>query len=213
MQQVRKIGKNYRSVTGSVIYKGVPLQYESTLERDFLIYHTFRNDVSEIIPQPIEIPFQKNGRTYPYTPDYFVRFKDDGVKPLLVEVKYENEWRENWREWSDKWKAAIRYCKTHGYHFAIYDESRIRHEALSNVTFLKGFQRLATNESLIEDILQALSREDRTTVDALLNSHFKKSEWAQTKRILWHLMFHHRIGFDVWDDIKSDNLEIWYVGK
>jgi hypothetical protein len=30
---------------------------------------------------------------------------------MIVEVKPLSEWKENWRDWSDKWKAAIQYCR------------------------------------------------------------------------------------------------------
>ena len=128
LKQVRKIKPNYRSVTGFVIYKGESIAYESTLERDFLLYHVALPNVIDITPQPISIPFIKNGRTYEYTPDYFVQFKlNDKFKPrsLMVEVKPKEEWQINWREWSDKWKAAIAYCNENDFRFSIYDLSLI----------------------------------------------------------------------------------------
>ncbi len=58
VQQVRKIGPTRRSVSGSYPFRGgQAIQYESTLERDFLIRHEFFLNVLEIIPQPVQIPF------------------------------------------------------------------------------------------------------------------------------------------------------------
>lgn len=213
MQQVRKFKGNYRSVTGYLSYFGEPLPYESTLERDFLIYHIFREDVIEITPQPISIPFRKKGRTYNYTPDYFVQFKHDGmVRSLMVEVKYKEDWQANWREWSDKWKSAMRYCKENGFRFAIYDESRIRHQALDNVNFLNGYKNLAVDRREIKAILQQLEWRGTTTVEVLLELFFKGEFLRpQGKRVLWHLMSQRLIGFDIWDDLKNEQLEVWYV--
>ena len=89
--------------------------------------------------QPISIPFIKNGIEYEYTPDFFVQFYTGGdyecyeTKPMIVEVKPLSEWKENWRDWSDKWKAAIQYCREQDFRFKIYDENRIRNKALKSI--------------------------------------------------------------------------------
>ena len=82
MKQVRKIKPTRRSISGHIAFKGNPIAFESSLERDFIIYQSFRNDVIDIVPQPISIPFSKNGRTYHYTPDFFVQMKADTGNPL-----------------------------------------------------------------------------------------------------------------------------------
>lgn len=214
MKQVRKIKPTRRSVSGYIPYQGQPLAYESTLERDFLIYHTFRQDVIDIVPQPISIPFQKNGRTYSYTPDYFIQFKASGFShtspSLIVEVKPESEWRENWRDWSDKWKAAMRYAKSKGFRFAIYDESRIRHDALDNINFLNAFYHLAVDKGEINIILKEIEMRGHTTVEVLLEKFFKGAILRnQGKRILWYMMVHRLVGFDIWSDIKNEKMEVW----
>ena len=76
-KQVRKIKSTRLSVSGLLPFKdGVSIPYESTLERDFLLYFTYLPLVEEIIAQPARILFVKNGMTYPYTPDYLIRFND-----------------------------------------------------------------------------------------------------------------------------------------
>lgn len=106
MQQVRVIKSTRRSVSGLYSYGGLSIPYESTLERDFVIFQTFKSNVLEVVAQPVTIPFKKNGRTYNYTPDYFVHL-DDGaeyrqelIKNLIVEVKPKSEWKKNWRSCS-----------------------------------------------------------------------------------------------------------------
>ena len=76
-KQVRKIKPTRFSVSGFLPFReGISIPYESTLERDFLLYFTYLPSVEEIIAQPARILFVKNGMTYPYTPDYLIRFKD-----------------------------------------------------------------------------------------------------------------------------------------
>lgn len=215
MKQQRKVKANYRSVTGYVSYKGKPIAYESTLERDFLIYQTFRKDVVDIVPQPIVIPFVKNGRKYTYTPDFFVQPSEDSLeKPLLVEVKYKEDWQKNWREWSDKWKTAMVYCKQNGFRFAIYDESRIRHKALANINFLKSFQNLAVSQALRDSILCELQVLGSTTLAVLIDKiALQQIDHNQAQRILWSLMSNKLIGFDVWSDIRNEVTEVWYESE
>src|SRR3954468_10860738 len=121
-QQTRKIGPTRRSVSGFHMFRGEQaIPYESTLERDFIIRHEFSRHVSDIIPQPYQIPFVgNNGRSYIYTPDFLVLYRlgdapwKDGLSPLLVEVKPFDQISEHWREWSLKFKAAISFAKNTG---------------------------------------------------------------------------------------------------
>lgn len=211
MKQVRKIPSTRRSVSGHISYKGSPLAFESTLERDFLIYQSFRDDVLDIVPQPVSIPFNKNGRTYNYTPDYFVQVKSDFGKSLLVEVKPKSEWQENWRDWSDKWKSAMTFCKDQGFKFTVMDEDRIRHDALANINFLSMYKNVAVSEEEVAVVLEDIKQRGCTTVAYILERYFKSELYKQHgRRLMWHLMINKQVKFDIWSDVRSDNLEVWY---
>lgn len=59
-QQVRKIKATRLSVSGQFPFKdGISIPYESTLERDLLLYFTYMPTVEEIISQPTRILFKK----------------------------------------------------------------------------------------------------------------------------------------------------------
>lgn len=59
-QQVRKIKTTRLSVSGQFPFKdGISIPYESTLERDLLLYFTYMPTVEEIISQPTRILFKK----------------------------------------------------------------------------------------------------------------------------------------------------------
>lgn len=212
MKQVRKIKPTIRSVSGFVSYHNEPIAYESSLERDFLIYQCFRHEVLDIIPQPILIPFQKNGREYEYTPDFFVQVKEGFGKSLLVEVKPKSDWQAHWRDWSNKWKAAQRYCKEQGFRFAIFDEDRIRHDALDNINFLMRYKHTRVVPEEVKGILEDIELRGTTRVDYLLERYFGGSIYRNDgKRLIWHLMATKQVGFDVWQDVRSENMEIWHV--
>ena len=211
MKQVRKIKPTRRSISGHIAFKGNPIAFESSLERDFIIYQSFRNDVIDIVPQPISIPFSKNGRTYHYTPDFFVQMKADTGKSLIVEVKPKNEWQENWRDWSDKWKATIRFCKEQDFRFVIYDEDRIHHLALDNINFLMRYKNTAVVAEEVKAMLKDIEQRGSTTVEYLLERYFKSYLYQQQgKQLIWHLMANKMIGFNIWDDVRSEKLEVWY---
>lgn len=211
MKQTRKIPAVRRSVSGHISYRGEPIAFESTLERDFLIYHSFRDDVIDIVPQPISIPFKKNGRTYNYTPDYFVQVKSGYGKSLLVEVKPKKEWQENWREWSSKWKSAIAFCKEQDFKFSIYDEDRIHHYAFENLQFLAMYKNIAVSEDEVKAIIEDIRLRGFTTVEYILERYFKSELYRQHgRRLMWYLMINNLIKFDIWSDVRSEKLEVWY---
>ena len=197
MKQVRKIKPTRRSISGHVAFKGDSIAFESSLERDFIIYHSFRDDVIDIVPQPIAIPFVKNGRSYEYTPDFFVQMK--------------TEWQTNWRDWSDKWKATIKFCREREFRFVIYDEDRIHHLALENINFLMRYKNTTVVPEEVKAVLQDIELRGNTTVEYVLERYFKSHFYRnQGKHLLWYLMANKMIGFNIWSDIRSEKLEIWH---
>lgn len=97
---VRRIKSTRRSLSGVYAFRGNAVAYESTLERDFLQRIDFNRNVVAAVSQPVSLDFVVlNGRSYTYTPDFLVYFKpDSGLRPMLVEVKPEEQWRAKWRE-------------------------------------------------------------------------------------------------------------------
>lgn len=178
--QTRKIRPTRRSVSGIHAFRGeTSVPYESTLERDFLIRTEFSLSVLDVIPQPVRIPFEGNGgRHHYYTPDFLVYYRlgsahpDNYPKPLLVEVKPEEEWRQHWRDWKTKWKAARNYARQQGWEFRILDESRIRDQALQNIRILEPYKRMQFPVEESQWILKNLSEMGCATFDYLLTRHF-----------------------------------------
>lgn len=182
MKQQRKIKPTRCSVSGKIPYKGKVIAYESTLERDFLLQHTFHGDVVDIVAQPVQIDFEKHGRVYTYTPDFFVDFSlESGLKSMLVEVKPKALWQANWREWSDKWKATMKYCQEHNLVFHIYDETRIRDQMLDNINMLMRYKNFAIDGADTNAILAQVTAMGDVTIDYLLtrfySGYLKEHGW------------------------------------
>lgn len=207
---MRKIKPTRMSVSGRIPYKGRSLPYESTLERDLIIVHAFREDVEDIVAQPITVPFVKNGITYKYTPDFFIKFAEDAGKPnMIIEVKLYDLWRANWRDWSTKWKTMQRYCKDNGYVFHIYDESRIKNTALSNINLLMKFKNSTIEEEDKEAVLKQVRLMGTTTIDYLLTRFYTGSFLCNHGlRVIYHLLATKRLKFNLFLEI-NDLTEVW----
>jgi len=205
MRQKRKIRPTRRSVSGVYMFRGVtPIEFESTLERDFLIRKEFSLAVLDVIPQPCQIEYRdQSGRARIYTPDFCVYYRlgnrsyKDYHKPLLVEVKPEKEWRKHWRDWLPKWKAARRYAQEIGAEFHIHDESRIRDQMFENIQFLSRYKRMSFPTEESSWVLRNLSEMGMATVDYLLARHFPGIYRAEGIAHLWHLLATRKIDCDI----------------
>jgi len=173
--QTRKIGPTRRSISGFYAFRGVTgIQFESTLERDFLIRKEFALCVLDVISQPVQIPFiGNNGQEYVYTPDFLVYYRPGKyLKPLLVEVKPGVEWKKHWREWLPKWKAAYRYANEHGWEFHIHDESRIRDQTLANIRFLDRYKRMQFPVEESRLVIENIQQMGSVPFHCILARHF-----------------------------------------
>lgn len=214
--QVRKIKPTRRSVSGYHAFRGhTSIAYESTLERDFLIRCEFQCSVLDVIPQPVAIPFiSSNGRQFTYTPDFLVYYRLGSrshvryPKPLLVEVKPGAEWREHWRDWFPKWKAARRHAHSQGWGFKIYDESRIRDDVLRAIRFLERYARMTFDREDTDQIAQCVSLMGSCTVDYLLSRFFPGIYREKGLALIWHLVAIRKLDCDVTAPL-SEMTELW----
>lgn len=214
---VRPIKPTKRSVSGVFPFRGEGgIPYESLLERDFILRTEFSLDVLAITSQPVTIPFSVNGRSYNYTPDFLVQFRlgdrgpDDWPKPLLIEVKPEDEWRKNWQVWLPKWKAAWRYAREQGWIFHIHDESRIRDTALKNIKFLERYERMTFAPEDSNWIIESVKQMGVAPVHYLLALHSCDYYRAECISHLWHLIATRRLACDIRLPLNNF-LEVWVV--
>lgn len=215
-QQVRKIKPTRRSISGFYPFNGeTSVPFESALERDFLIRSEFFMDVLDVVSQPAEIPFVgANGRSYTYTPDFLVYFKLGSQdycnypKPLLVEIKPEAEWREHWRDWLPKWKAARRYATAQGWEFRIHDESRVRDKVFENIRFLERYKRMTFAPEESTCVVDSVREMGATPIHYLLARHFMGLYRGQGVAHIWHLIATRCLDCDVSTGLTEFS-EVW----
>src|SRR5262245_32854249 len=203
---VRKIPKNYRSVTGLVASELNAKQtaFESTLERDFMLLAEFDPDVLSYEEQPVRIDYLSvDGQTRHYTPDILVTYRQTSTStmlkpPLLVEIKYRRDLFERWQELKPKFRAARRYAKGQGWIFKINTEVEIRTPYLKNVKFLRQFQRHPINLADADLLLRKVSDLESTDPESLLSALCPEArDRAQLLPTLWRLVARRTIGADL----------------
>lgn len=210
---MRRIGPTRRSVSGIYAFRGkTAIPFESTLERDFLIRMEFDLRVVDIIPQPVKIPFNaNNGQGYTYTPDYLVYFRP-GTLPaetLLVEVKPRNELREHWQSWKSKFRTALRYARGRGWQFHIYDESRIRDQALANIRFLDVYKRMHFPPEVSVQIVEAFRRMGSASPGSIQVQHIAGASGREGIAHIWHLLASRRLDCNIIGHTLNESTELW----
>lgn len=199
---IRNIPKNYRNVTGVAANSKSEgkAMFESTLERDWLTLLQFSAEVESFEVQPVKIKWvDVERKNHTYTPDVLVYYHQAGIKPLLCEVKYRDELRENWTQFKPKFQAAYRYAKERGWRFKLITERRVRTTLLDNAKFLLPFTRRTTSKAeQIPVLLEKLVLQPSTTVQSLLNSiDANPMIQAEYIPVLWYLVGTHQVGVDL----------------
>lgn len=205
LQPVRRIRLTRRSISGVYLFRGeTPIEYESALERDFIVRQEFLLSVLDVIPQPCTVEWRHpSGRVYPYTPDFAVYYRlgnlapENYPRPILVEVKPRAMWKKHWREWAPKWKAAMRYAEAQGMRFRLFDESRIRDGVFANIRFLEPYKRMCFDREESDWVVGIVAEMGMATVDYLLARCFPGFYRAQGLAHLWHLLAIRRLECDI----------------
>ncbi|MCG7877388.1 MAG: TnsA endonuclease N-terminal domain-containing protein [Candidatus Thiodiazotropha taylori] len=170
---VRRVPISSLSLTGQ--FDGQ--QFESSLERDLLLLAAFDLGVDWYESQPISIEYyDSNGRVHTYTPDllimYFTHGRFEGRKPMLCEVKYREDFFDQWKLLKPKLKAARKYARERGWEFRVLTEKEIRTPYLRNVKFLFQYRYNDFNEGHYRKLAGLLDEVGETTPKELLESAY-----------------------------------------
>lgn len=186
---VRSIGVSGRSVTGIVPLMG---RFESTLERDLMELVRFNRNVSSFLPQPLKIEYKGvAGESRSYTPDGLITFQDSTStpQPILYEVKYRANFREQWRSLLPKFRAAKSYCAQRGWRFEVYTEREIRTAYLDNVKFLWPFRNREPGPLQLAQVVGAFESCNEISVSSLLRMLAPDPrQRGELIPALWHLI-------------------------
>ena len=161
IQPVRKIHNVNSSKVIGLFYShkmGKQLPFESTLEKDWLLWLDYRRDIKTIAVQPKTFTYTEFGASRRYTPDVHVTFRD-GRYPVYFEVKPSGT--ELLQRFSEQFELHRRAIERHDAELQLVTCSRIRIEPhLSNLKRLKTY---ASVPSLVPS--------EREAVQTILSQH------------------------------------------
>lgn len=189
-QAVRRIPINTLSLTGEILGQ----EFESSLERDLLFIMAWDGRLEWFQTQPVRIEYKDAyGKNRSYTPDLLAYFNPRQIigrpdrKPLLCEVKYRQDLKDNWRELRPKFEAAKVYAKTQGWEFQIFTEDRIRTPLLNNIQYLWSYRFAPSYSDHGERLLSALECMEETTINGLLEACYQPDNRLGRGEGMWAL--------------------------
>ena len=171
---IRRVPTNVRSLTGEVDGQ----EFESSLERDFLLLKHWEEGVDWYQVQPFKIEYiDIKGDSRTYTPDLFVTYHHlDKTKPAKIpeicEVKYREDLFKDWKILKPKFKAARQYAKEQGCNFIIATEKEIRTPYLENVQFLWSYRFADFHSHHYDKLMLIMEELDSTCPQTLLNAAY-----------------------------------------
>lgn len=200
---VRKIPKSYRNLTGTMKSQinEKMIQFESSLERDFLILCEFELNVVKYEEQPLKIFGSKhNGVEFSYTPDVLVSFSD-GMN-VLYEVKYRRDIEANWKKLKPKFRSAIRHCKKAGWQFKLVTEKEIRGPYLDNARFLLNFRNREFCPEWLSRVGNQIGKQLALTGSASVYELLERTcsheeQKAEFIPAIWHLVSNQKLTVDL----------------
>lgn len=198
---VRRIGPNYRSVTG-ILYSEKCLggaEYESPLEHDFYVLLEFDPLVISYQPQPVQISYVKpNGRPSKYYPDTLVRVR--WGHSLLYEVKPYAMLRDPASRdvLMAKCRAGRRFAKENGWEFRVITDRVIRTPCCFNAEFLLPYGRRQVDLDHADRITRRVARAHRDGVSvAELISGLDFEDSIRIAAATWTLVAQQRVFVDL----------------
>lgn len=163
LKRVREITLKSSSLTGIVNIGQInrSIQFESSLERDFIYLLEFNPNVKFYLEQPLEIIYEdSNGKKRKYTPDFIIEYFDGKVE--LIEIKYESTLLSKKEELEVKFTAARNFCMESNLEFKIITEILIRIEKeleLYNYKFLSRYKSFYGNINIKESAFEPFNND------------------------------------------------------
>jgi hypothetical protein len=210
LKKQRNIQANEFSLTGQIksLKRNDIVDFESSLERDYISILEFDDNVRYYYEQPLKIEFKDRY----YIPDFYVEYWN-GEKEV-VEIKYDIDLIENASKYVDKFKAADEFCNVNGLTFRILTEKHIRNDYLYNIKFLNAVLVRHTSHDYeyfneFELLGQKMKELKRATIDKLLDvstsCELKRMELIQ---FLWIMIIYKKIKCDLSIKLNME-AEIW----
>lgn len=170
---------------------GRMVRYNSTIERDFLYFLEYQQNVTWYQEQPTTIKYaMPSGQIHRYTPDYEIH---EGATKTLVECKPEERLQS--RHAQQQRQIGQTWAEENGYDFVTITDTELRSgHQLSN---LKLFWRYARwrNTNLHQQITTKITQNAGCSVDQLC--HWLAASPRVIVPAVCYLLFHHYLQMDL----------------
>jgi TnsA endonuclease N terminal len=173
---VRRLKKSHQNVTGrfySTLLNRL-VQFDSLLERDFILLLDMHPVVRWFAEQPLKIRMcHEGGGEKFYVPDFLVEFHGGrflgrkALRPWIVETKCSSDLRENWSKLRPKFRAGVREARKRDCLFRIVTDSRLLTADLANARFLRRYLNVDITPDAIESVVRTVRMTGRTTIGNL----------------------------------------------
>jgi hypothetical protein len=212
LKKQRDIPNSLISLTGRVNSRknNNSIEFESSLERDYIILLEFDKYVSVYIEQPIVIAYHDEDNVLrTYTPDFYARYMN-GVEQI-IEIKYQSDLDENSDHYSSKFSAARDFCSERGIDFFVLTEAEIRTVKLFNANFLYRYSKpdQEVNHIRVVEILSTIHDHPFIVIKDLIertSSNFM--EKAENIHTLWCLVAKQKVFFNENEKLTMDS-NVW----
>ncbi|NOU58876.1 TnsA endonuclease N-terminal domain-containing protein [Marinifilum caeruleilacunae] len=225
-KRIREIPLKNSSLSGVINSSQINkiIQFESSLERDFIYLLEFDIYVDKYLEQPLEISYNDTiGNSKKYIPDFAISYLDDRPNEI-IEIKHCSSLQEKQEELIPKFRAAEQFCEENNSIFKVITEEHIRKDKgieLENYKFLSRyrnyFNNLNSNNSVLftqnSDHLVLYNRMfefKKCTVKYLIDqctSDFEKK--AELLFLTWCLVATNFFSIDFTKKINTNSI-IWY---
>lgn len=209
LKKARKIGTSNLSLTGAIhsIKQNTLVQFESSLERDFISILEFDNKVSKYYEQPITIKYFDNNIKRTYTPDFWVEYSD-GIREV-IEIKYLKDINSANEKTKIKHQEAYNFCYKNNLTFKILTEKEIRTPYLKNAKFLLYYKSKSNilNRNHLRSILDKIKELKTATVSEVIES-LTTDKYAQAEHLftLWYLLSVNLVKFDIRKELSMTSV-------
>jgi len=204
---VRKPPKNFRSLTGAFysLKNKKSIFFESKLERDLFLTLEFDSTVYKYEEQPMRLSYEKDGRTYRYTPDCLVYYINDRL-PCIFEAKYSDEIKEKKVFLKQKFEQIEKYLYENDFEFKLFSELDIDSIALENMNFIYNFVMIK-NKNKVQDVINKLSGLEALSYQEILDL-YTDNKYTQAEYIpyIWYLVLIGKLEVDLTKKISKKTI-------
>lgn len=202
-------------VTGKVPMQcGSHTRYEGLYERMFLETLDINPFIKSVRPQPLSFKFtEKTEGRDRYTPDFLVEYAPRGnclpLRPLLVEVKTQEDLQNDRAYFVVGFKAAIEYCRSVNWRFRLVTDTFLSRPYAENARFLARYLRDSYDPDIATRLKSLLHERGPMALNRLLEIGFPNFEDRMyALSVAWHLLATRQFEASLLEPLNNSTL-IW----